>query len=373
MRNRDRSRLAGVAFVLVAILSGSATHASRARFGIARIAKVAVFPIQNLSSGTVPAADLHQKLIDTFSAQGVAVLDDTTLEAFMSRHRVRYTAGIDAATAAALQKETGADAVAIASIEFWSEMAPPKVAIFARLVSLTESPTVVWAADTALSGDDAPGLFERRLIADSSVLLERALGRLEMSLTAFLKTREGSVAPKTRESNTFRPKSYLRSPTLDFRQPRSVAVVPFFNLSARQNAGEIVALHFIGQLAASNAFQVIDSGATRQQLLDARVIMDGGLSISDAETVATLIQADFVLAGCVFRYEDYEGPVGNTGVEFSTLLIEKKTRKVVWSSDSYNDGRDTVGAFEHGASKTAHAMATQMARQTTELLAGHKR
>lgn len=345
----------------------------RASTALPQITKVAIFPIQNLSSGAVPAAGLRQKLVDTFAAQGIGVLDDEALEAFMSRHRVRYTAGIDASTAAALQQDTGADAVAIASIEFWSEMAPPKVAMFARLVSLTESPTVVWAADAAMSGDDAPGLFERGLILDSNVLLERALGRLETALTRFLKTREGQWAPKTRESKEFQPKAYRRSPTLDLTQPRSVAVVPFFNLSARQNAGEIVALHFIGQLAATNTLQAIDPGATRRQLLDARIIMDGGLSISDAEMVATLIHADFVLAGCVFRYEDYEGPAGNTGVEFSTLLIEKKTRRVVWSSDSYNDGRDTVGAFEHGASKTAHAMATQMARQTTELLAGPHR
>jgi TolB-like protein len=142
-----------------------------------------------------------------------------------------------------------------------------------------------------------------------------------------------------------------------------VAVVPFFNLSERRNAGEILALHFIRHLSAFRQFRVVDAGVARQPLLDARIIMDGGLSISDAETVAALIEADFVLAGRVLRYEDYDGPAGRIGVDFSTVLIERKSRKVVWSSDSYNDG----------STKTAHAMATQMVRLTTELIAGRDR
>ena len=39
----------------------------------------------------------------------------------MTRHRVRYAAGIDAATAEALQQETGVDGVVIASVELSSD------------------------------------------------------------------------------------------------------------------------------------------------------------------------------------------------------------------------------------------------------------
>jgi TolB-like protein len=367
--NRNSSRLpAGIGFVLLAILAGSSMHAAPVR---ARVAKVAIFPVQNLTSGAVPADELRQSLADALAAAGVTVIDDDVLEAFMARHRVRYTAGIDTGTAEALRTEAGVDAVAIASVEFWSEADPAKVALFARLVSISDAPTVIWADDGAMSGDDAPGLFELGLIRKPEVLLERALGKLQKSLTAYLKTERVPVDGKT--SSTFRPKAYHRNLVLDPTSAHSVAVVPFFNLSSRRNAGEIMALHFIRHLADSPRFQVIDTGAIRQQLLDARIIMDGGLAISDADTVATLIQAEFVLTGCVFRYEDYEGPAGRTGVEFSALLIEKKTRKVVWSSDSYNDGRDTVGLFEHGGSKTAHAMATQMVSQTAARLAGQQR
>jgi hypothetical protein len=45
----------------------------------------------------------------------------------------------------------------------------------------------------------------------------------------------------------------------------------------------------------------------------------------------------------------------------------------VWSSDSYNDGKDGVRFFERGTSRTAHAMATQMVRLTAEMIAGMER
>ena len=66
--------------------------------------------------------------------------------------------------------------------------------------------------------------------------------------------------------------------------------------------------------------------------------MDGGVSISDADLVATILDADFVLGGRVLYYQDYDGPEANPRVEFSTVLIERRSRKVVWSSHSYNDG-----------------------------------
>ena len=55
------------------------------------------------------------------------------------------------------------------------------------------------------------------------------------------------------------------------------------------------------------------------------------------------------------------------------MLIDKRSRQVVWSSESYNDGRDGIGLFERGVSKTAHAMATQMVRITTDMIAGRGR
>lgn len=351
--------------LLALVLGGEVRMAS----ALDRIASVAVFPVENLSGRSIPADEVRQFLIDRFRAEGVAVLADAALDAFIVRHRVRYEAGIDAATADRLRQETGVAGVVIASVELSSEDAPPKVALLARLVSIESTPVVVWAEDEGLAGDDSPGLFQLGLVNDYREVLKRVLDRLGNSLASYLKSGEIRADPK--RASKFRPKSAYRGLTLKPGRPYSVAVVPFFNLSERRNAGEVMALLFMRHLAAFPQFRVVDSGVARRQLLDARVIMDGGLSIRDAEMLAALIEADFVLAGRVLRYEDYEGPAGRTGVEFSAVLIEKATRRVVWSSDSYNEGSDGLGLFERGRSRTAHALATQMVRLTTEGIAGH--
>lgn len=335
-----------------------------------RMEAVAVFPVENLSARGIPAAEVKQFLIDRFVDQGVRVLGDQALDAFIARHRVRYGAGIDTATAEFLRQETGVDGVVIASFELSSEDVPPKVALFARLISIKAVPVVVWAEDAVMAGDDSPGLFELGLVNDYREVLTRVLDRLGDSLVSWLKT--GQTRTGLKRASKFRPKSSFRSLALEPGRPYSVAVVPFFNLSDRRSAGEIMALLFMRHLSGFPQFRVLDTGVARRQLLDARVIMDGGLSIRDAEMVAALIEADFVLAGRVLRYEDYDGPGGRTGVEFSAVLIERKSRRVVWNSDSYNDGADGLGFFERGRSRTAHAMATQMVRLTTELISGRE-
>jgi hypothetical protein len=336
-----------------------------------RMARLAVFPTENLSGASVPAEEVRQFLVDRLTSAGFGVLGSAALEDFMTRHRVRYAAGIDAPTAEWLRQETGVEGVVVASVELSSTAVPPKVALIVRLVSVKAAPEVVWADDAGLAGDDAPGLFELGMVNDHRTLLMRALGRVADSLLAHLGTGEVGARPKA--ASKFRPRSSFRSAAIEPGKSYTIAVLPFFNVSDRRNAGEILALLFMRHLAGFRQFRVADTGEARRQLLDARIIMAGGISISDAETVAALVNADFVLGGRVIRYQDYEGPGGTTAVEFSTVLIERTSRRVVWSSASDNDGGDGVGLFERGRSRTAHAMATQMVRITTDMIAGRDR
>jgi len=361
-----RLTVAGVTLAVL-VLGAAAGPATASR----QPAMVAVFPVENLSGGSVPADAIRQSFVDRLAAEGIGVLDDGAFEAFMTRHRVRYTAGIDAATAELLRQETGVDKVVIATVELSSDLVPPKVALMARLVSIAAAPVVIWADDASMSGDDAPGWFALGLVNDYQTLLTRAMDRVAGSLLVHLKTGETGAVPKS--AARFRPKMSYRSPALGPGQTYSLAVVPFFNVSDRRNAGEILALLFMRHLSGLPQFRVAETGVIRRQLLDARVIMDGGLALSDADTVADLVDADFVLGGRVHRYADYEGPSGSTGVEFSTVLIDRKSRRVVWSSSSYNDGGDGVRFFDRGRSRTAHAMATQMVRLTAEMIAGRDR
>lgn len=361
-----RPAVSGIASILLLVCAGPAPLPAGSPPGT-----VAVFPVENLSGTGAPLGEVRRHLAEQLTAAGVSVLDESALEAFLTRHRVRYTAGIDGQTAAVLRRETGAQAALFVSVELSSELIPPKIALTARLVSTEDPPEVAWADDAGMSGDDAPGWLSLGLVNDHQVLLTSALDRLSESLLGYLQT--GKPAPAPDGAGRFKPKSFTRKLDLGAGPPRAVAVVPFVNLSNRRRAGDVLALLFTRHLAAQPQFRVAEAGVTRQQLLDARVIMEGGLSLADAETVAALVDADFVLGGRVIRYDDYEGAESVPAVEFSTVLIERKTRRVVWESTSYNAGNDGFSVFGRGRSRTAHAMATRMAWHAAAMMAGVER
>ena len=331
---------------------------------------VAVFPVENLTGGTIAADEIQRFLIDRLVSSGTQVLRLELLEQFFDRHRVRYTGGIDAPTAEALRLETGVQAVLIASVEQSNTGLPPKFALMVRLVSIARVPTVVWADDAAMSGDEAPGLLDLGVVTDYETLQTRVLKRVGDSLRAYVKT---GHAPEPKAASKFRPDTIYRALPLDQGKTYSIAVMPFFNLTDRPNAGDILGLLFIRHLSEYPQFQVIDTGVIRQQLLDARIIMDGGVSLSDADMVASLVDADFVIGGRLLRYDGSSGTASDVRVEFSTVVIDRKTRRLVWSSDSHNEGREDVGFFERGQSKTAHSMATQMVRLTAASMARRDR
>jgi hypothetical protein len=89
-------------------------------------------------------------------------------------------------------------------------------------------------------------------------------------------------------------------------------------------------------------------GVVRQAFLEMRIILDQGVSLVNAESVAGLLNADLILAGDVTDYEDYQGVWGKPKVSFSAQLIERESREVVWSSNSYNEGDEGVFFFDLG-------------------------
>lgn len=336
-----------------------------------KITSIALFPIENLTGSLAPVAEVRQSLLEALRAQGLRVLPDDELDAFMARHRIRYAAGIEVATSKALKDETATEAVLIASLELYNETVPPKVAMIARLIATGEDPRILWADDVGMAGDDSPGILELGLVNDQQELLVNALNRLMDSLTTFLQT--GSSKGNIRREGKFRPKMTYRGLELKPDREYTVAILPFYNPSERKNAGEILALLFIRHLLGFDRFRVLETGVVREQLLQARIIMDEGISLADAELVADLVDADLILSGRVIYYQDYPGPEGRARAEFSTILIEKRSRRVVWSSDSFNEGMDGVRFFGRGRTRTAHAMATQMVRLTSEMIAGVSR
>lgn len=370
---------------------------------VAGLRQVAVLPLENVSGKTVPLKELRQSLIDVLKQRGVGVLDEATLERFMTKYRLRYTGGINLEAAQALKAEAGADAVLITFVELYYDSAPPKISIVSRLVSTGDLPVILWTDSVGLSGDASPGLLGLGLIGDHRRLREKAFRTLTASLLDHLTAHEEAppsdipgipetpAAPARPASGTvrtspvtdlsidedaeyvykgrrFKPKISFRTPFISPGRKYTVAVAPFLNSSKKKHAGEIISQYFVKHMVRKDAFDVIEPGVVRQQLLAMRIIMQDGISVADADLVTNALRIDYLVTGRVVEYQDVEGPEGRPLVNFSVMVYERGSRRVVWSSNSYNYGDDGVFFFNAGRIYTAGTLASEMVRVAVELM-----
>ena len=152
------------------------------------------------------------------------------------------------------------------------------------------------------------------------------------------------------------------------RKP-SVAVLTFFNESKRKNAGEILMLQFVKALQKLNAFDVIEPGIVRMQLLNMRVVMDEGVSLADADLIYRNLNADLIVCGRVLEYQDFDYSSAAPKVDFSVEVIERRSNKVVWSSKSYHQGDEGIVLFNWPRVRTANALAGEMVRLIADAMA----
>ena len=331
--------------------------------------KIAAFPVFNLSGSAAPLNTISRRMMaDLKEAEADATfIESDVLDSVITQYRIRYLGGLDEKTAEVMRQAAEADAVLIMSLELYSETTPPKIALTARLVSTTSPLEILWIDGIGLAGDDAPGLLDHALVTDPQRLLRKAVQPLATSLTNFL-SGQGKKADSRTPKKKFGPEIIYRSAALAADKTYTVAVVPFFNPSARSFAGEILALHFIRQLWALGNFNVIEPGLVRQQLLQSRIIMDSGISLADADIIAHFLDTDLILNGKVIDYQDYRGYNGIAKVDFSAQLIERVSREVVWSVKSYHEGNDGVFFFDWGRVNTAYALASDMVQLAVETI-----
>jgi TolB-like protein len=373
---------------------------------------IAVLPIENLTGERATGAGAVQRLRAGLEQKGFRLVDERILERFMHRHRIRVASGLSRDESRAMREATGAGAVLITTFAAYQERPPPETSLFSRLVSSGDPPEILWMDSVGLSGEDAVGLLGIGRVHETGVLLEQVVDRLTDSLARYLpdappaplpdatradetrdreapspgfedavdprilaKPDDGGIrshaaTPSTRgldefslpgdTSARYAPRSVFRSSYRDPRRRYSVAVIPFVNQSERKNAGKIMALHFVEELTRVDGLRVVDPGLVREEMLRYRTVIPMGPSLATADLLSSerSLGVDLVLSGTVFEYGGLVAPK----VDFSLEILETTRREVVWTSRSYNDGKEGVFFLDVGRVYTAHRLAADMAR-----------
>ncbi len=335
----------------------------RIKPGIDRNSRIAVLPIENLSGAKAPLQQISVAYADMLQETGLQLMGTEQLENFMYRHRMRYTGGIGAGISAALRDEDQVAAVMITSLESYEDSVPPKIALISRLVLCQDTPRIAWIDGVGLSGADHPGLLSLGRIDRIEELQKKALATLRASFENYL----AGNRPRGNRSEEQPPRDYYRATDFSSENSYRLAIVPFLNRYARKNAGFVIPLHLINSLADHENLDLIEPGLIREQLLKYRLIMQAGpsLAIADALAHKSTLNADLILSGYVFDYQDQSG---TPKIDFSTRLFSGPERKIIWWSRSYAAGDDDVYFFDLGRYRSAHVLTEDMSRAIGQLL-----
>src|SRR5208337_892598 len=247
---------------------------------------VAVFPIENLSGTPAPLKDIRDSFISRLKSRGIAVLDDTSLQKFMARHRIRYIGGIDPEMSQALQKETGVGAALFLTMELYEEVPPPRIAFIARLVSTADKQIVLWGDSIGMAGDQSPGLLGLGLVDDPKVITARALNYLVTSLDAY---RAGKGRRSPEREKTYTALASYRSPLIG-RNLRECDV-SFAQRTSAGDEGTSPANLYVMLSTASDKIVSVNytvSGGTARGGGKDYTLMDGTLTFNPGETVKAI-------------------------------------------------------------------------------------
>lgn len=361
IRGRAAAAAAAILFAGAAVAAAPAEPARGPEAGV-----LGVLPIENLTVATPPLGDLRGRLTAALVARRVQVAEPGTLDEALARIRLRWVGGIDDASAASLRDLAHVDAILVTSIDLWDPVDPPRIGLTARLVPFDAAEVrPVWATSVHLAGDDRPGFLDTGVIHDAEILAARAVDDLAEQVAAFLASAPGpSSGPLVPASERrFRPRSLFVAPDAPalLTDVRRIVVLPFRNQSTNPRAGDVVALQVEHELVRMGGVEVVERGRVRKILLDTRLIQEGGISLTQAETFKAILDADVVVTGLVSQYK--EGRPGYPAlIEFSAYAVDARARRVAWLARAHGDGSDGVFLFGLREVRTAPELARELVR-----------
>jgi hypothetical protein len=128
-------------------------------------------------------------------------------------------------------------------------------------------------------------------------------------------------------------------PSMDFSALRTIAVMPFENLTRDKLAGERVRDTFINNLLSSGAVYVIPTGEVARGV--SRAGIDNPLKLSSEEIakLAAVVKADAVVTGVVREYgEVRSGTASSNVISLSMQMFDVQSKKIVWTGSSTKGG-----------------------------------
>jgi hypothetical protein len=126
---------------------------------------------------------------------------------------------------------------------------------------------------------------------------------------------------------------------MDFGAVRTVAVMPFVNLTRDNLASDRVRDVFSSMLLATGGVYVLPAGEVARGVARAALPAPASPSAEDVVKLGTTLKVDAVITGVVKEYgEVRSGSASSNVISMSVQLLETATGKVVWAGTTTRGG-----------------------------------
>jgi polysaccharide biosynthesis protein PelC len=126
---------------------------------------------------------------------------------------------------------------------------------------------------------------------------------------------------------------------MDFGAVRTVAVLPFQNLSNDGKAADRVRDVFANSLLASGVVYVLPPGEVQRGIERAAIGTPSAPTSEDVMKLGTILKADAVVTGVVKEYGELRsGTASSNVISVSAVMLETGTGKVVWAGATTKGG-----------------------------------
>jgi TolB-like protein len=143
-------------------------------------------------------------------------------------------------------------------------------------------------------------------------------------------------------------KGYLK-PGVAVSHIRSLAVLPFDNISGHPDAGKKVVNLLLTELARTELFQIADVGEVEKSLRRLRIRTTAEIDLSKLQDLGEQLHVQVVIVGSVDEYE--VRPVRNGTVPIVAInarMLEAQTGDILWAISHTHDGNDWETVFGFG-------------------------
>ena len=133
--------------------------------------------------------------------------------------------------------------------------------------------------------------------------------------------------------------TYYHDPDMDFGALRTVAVMPFENLTRDRQAAERVRDIFANSLLATGAVYVFPPGEVARGIARVGILNPSAPSGEEIARFAGIIKVDAIVTGVVTEYgEARSGAASANVISFNLQMIEVQRLRVVWTASTTKGG-----------------------------------